>query len=380
MKVMVEGVGMVKVERHYEKGLADLAAEAAFRAVDEAEGAKGIDYVVVSNALGALQDEQLDLGGYLATSLGLRGARALTVEAGEASGLAAVQVAASLVESGAAERALVVGVEKITEFPSSKAYRHLQMLYDSEGRSHYNLGFAADAAMLTRLYLDTYGVDRELLAYWPAMMHGNAKENPYAMLNFAIKPDKVSKALIMADPVTLMETFPLGDGAAALVLSGGDSGARPLARIAGIESSTGLGSLELSEDPMSIDSVAEAYKRLQSLTGADNFDFVELHDPFTIMALLILETIGLAPRGKAAEMVAQGAFSPTGRGPVANPSGGLKARGHPIGATGVYQVAEASLQVAGRFPGVQVRGAKRGLVISVNGLGSNAYAALVEGV
>ncbi|MGC9210140.1 MAG: thiolase family protein [Acidilobus sp.] len=379
VEVMVEGVGMVKVERHYDKGLTDLAAEAAFKAIDEA-GAKTVDYVVVSNALSPLQDEQLDLGGYLATSLGLRGARALKVEAGEASGLAAVQIASSLIESGMAGRVLVVGVEKVTEFPSAKTYRHLQMVYDAESRAHYNVGFAADAAMLTRLYLDTYGVDRELLSYWPALMHNNAKENPYAMLNFAIKPDRVSKALMIADPLTLLDTFPLGDGAAAIVLSDKDSSSRPIAKITAIESATGLGSIELSDDPLTIDSVAEAYKRLQSLAGVDSFDFIELHDSFTIMALLILETIGLAPKGKAAELVAEGRFSPTGSGPVANPSGGLKARGHPIGATGVYQVAEAALQVAGKFPGVQVRGARRGLVISMNGLGSTAFTALVEGV
>ena len=128
--------------------------------------------------MATLQDEQLDLGGYLATSLGLRGVRALTIEAGEASGLAAAQVAASLIESGMADKVLLVGVEKITEFPSGKAYRHLQMIYDSESRSYYNVGFAADAAMLMRLYMETYGVDRELLSYWPALMHNNAKENP----------------------------------------------------------------------------------------------------------------------------------------------------------------------------------------------------------
>ncbi|MGC9071882.1 MAG: thiolase family protein [Acidilobus sp.] len=377
---MVEGAGMVKVERHYEKGLADLAAEAAFRAIDEAGGAKGVDYVVVSNALAPLQDEQLDLGGYLTTSLGLRGARSLTVETGEASGLAAVQVASSLIESGMADKVLVIGVEKVTEFPSAQTYRHLQMIYDAESRAHYNVGFAADAALLTRLYLDTYNVDRELLSYWPTLMHNNAKENPYAMLNFAIRPDRVLKALTIADPLTLLDTFPLGDGAAALVLSGKDSSSRPVARISAVESATGLGSTELGDDPLTIDSVAEAYKRLQSLVGYDSFDFIELHDSFTIMALLILETIGLAPKGKAAELVAQGSFSPTGNGPVANPSGGLKARGHPVGATGVYQVAEASLQVAGKFPGIQVRGAKRGLVISMNGLGSTAFAATIEGV
>ena len=381
MVVLVDGVGMTKVERHYDRGLHDLAAEAAFRAIDMAGGAKGIDYIVVANALAELQDEQLDLAGYLTSYLGLTGARSLRVEAGEASGLAAVSVAYSLLESNLADRVLVVGVEKITEFPSSKAYRHLQMVYDSESRAYYNVGFAADAALLMRMYMDTYGVDRNVMAYWPTLMHNNAKENPYAMLNFAIKPERVPKAQVIADPITLLDTYPLGDGAAALVLSNRDSSTSPLAKLVAVESSTGLGSLEASDDPLILDSVAEAYKRLQAAASVDSVDFVEVHDSFTITGLLILESIGLAPRGKAAQMVSEGWFWPnTGKGPVANPSGGLKARGHPIGATGVYQVAEAALQVAGKFPGVQVRGARRGLVVSMNGLGSNAYVALVEGV
>jgi len=376
----IEGVGMVKVERHYEKGLFDLASEAAFSAIDQAGGASGIDYIIASNALGEVQDEQLDLGGYLASELGLRGVRSLRVEAGEASGLAALAIANSLIESNMADRVLVVGVEKVTEFQSAKVYRHLQMLFNSNSRSFYNAGFAADAGLLTRVYLDTYDVDRELLSYWPALMHSNAKENPYAMLNFALKPDKVSKSQVMADPVTLLDTFPLGDGAAALVLSSKDSVNNPLAKVSAIESATGLGSMELSDDPLTIDSLTEAYRRLQNVTSFESVDVIELHDSFTIMGVLTLETLGLAPKGKAPELIANGAFSINGRGPVVNPSGGLKARGHPIGATGVYQAAEVALQVAGRFPGLQVRGAKRGLAISMNGLGSNSYVALMEGV
>ncbi len=380
MDVMIEGVGMTKIERLYDKGLHQLAAEAAFKALDEAGGPSGVDYLVVSNALSPVQDEQLDLAAYLATSLGLRGVRALKVEAGEASGLAAVATAYSLIESNMADKVLVVGVEKVTEYQSSKAYRQLQMLYDSESRSFYNVGFAADAAMLTRLYMDTYNVDRELLSYWPALMHSNAKENPYAMLNFAIKPDRVSKAQIIADPITLLDTYPLGDGAAAVVLSSKDSSRNPLAKLDAVESATGLGSIELMDDPLIIDSLVEAYKRLQNLASVDNIDVIELHDSFTIMGLLTLESLGLSPRGKAAEMIASGDFSIKGRGPVVNPSGGLKARGHPIGATGVYQLAEVALQVAGRFPGVQVKNARKGLAISMNGLGSSSYIALVEGV
>jgi len=228
--------------------------------------------------------------------------------------------------------------------------------------------------------MDTYNVDREVMSYWPALMHSNAKENPYAMLNFAIKPDKVAKSQILADPITLLDSYPLGDGAAAIVLSNKDMSTSPIAKISAVESSTGYGSIELSDDPLLFDSLSEAYRRISNIADTSNLDFIEIHDSFTITAMVILETLGLAKRGKAAELVSTGYFSPGGKGPLANPSGGLKARGHPLGATGVYQIAESSLQIANKFPGIKVNNAKKGLVVSLNGLGSSSYVALVEGV
>jgi len=380
MVVYVEGVGMTKIDRHYDYSLKDLAANAAFAAIEQAGGIDGIDYLVFSSSLSPLQDNQLDTASYLATSLGLRGIKALNVEAGEASGLAAISVAKSLLESHQADKVLVIGAEKLNEFVSFKVYKQLQMLYDGDTKSFYNIGYAGDAAILMRLYMDTYNVDREVMSYWPALMHSNAKENPYAMLNFAIKPDKVAKSQILADPITLLDSYPLGDGAAAIVLSNKDMSTSPIAKISAVESSTGYGSIELSDDPLLFDSLSEAYRRISNIADTSNLDFIEIHDSFTITAMVILETLGLAKRGKAAELVSTGYFSPGGKGPLANPSGGLKARGHPLGATGVYQIAESSLQIANKFPGIKVNNAKKGLVVSLNGLGSSSYVALVEGV
>ncbi|AFZ70264.1 acetyl-CoA acetyltransferase [Caldisphaera lagunensis DSM 15908] len=380
MVVYVEGVGMTKIDRHYDYSLKDLAAKAAFNAIDQSGGADGIDYLIFSSSLASLQDSQLDSASYLATSLGLKGVRALNIEAGEASGLAAISVAKSLLESHQADKVLVVGAEKLNEFVSSKVYKQLQMLYDGDTKSFYNIGFAGEAALLMRLYMDTYNINRDTMSYWPALMHSNAKENPYAMLNFAIKPDKVAKSQILADPITLLDSYPLGDGAAAVVLSNRDVARSPIAKISAIESSTGYGSIEMSDDPLQFDSLSDAYRRISNIADLSNIDFIEIHDSFTITAMIILETLGFANRGKAAELVSTGYFSPGGKGPVANPSGGLKARGHPLGATGIYQIAESSLQVSGKFPGIKISNAKKGLVVSLNGLGSSAYVALVEGV
>ncbi|MEN2999850.1 MAG: thiolase family protein [Acidilobaceae archaeon] len=363
---------MEKVDRHYEKGVRDLAAGVATKAL---EGVDEVDYVIVASSLSYLQEPQLDLGAHLASSLGLRGSRAVNVEAGEASGLAAADVAAALLR-GKASRVLVVGVDKLTNFTSSETYAHLSLLYD-DSISAYSSGLGSIAGILMRLYMERYGVDRLTMAHWPALMHSNAKHNPYAMLRFAVAPEKVLEAMPMADPITLMDSFPLGDGAAAVLLESRPRDA--LAELVAVESAVGPASIAWSEDPLFIESLAHAFHRLSQRHEVGDVDLVELHDSFTITALMVLESMGLAERGKAAEAVASGRFSPNGDLPV-NLSGGLKARGHPIGATGVYQLAEVALQLAGSFPGLKVEGARKGLAVSVNGFGSSAYVAYLRGV
>jgi len=374
----ITGVGLVNVDRHYDKGIRGLAFEAASKALDSSMSSE-VDFIVVASSLSYLQEPQLDLASYIASSIGLRGARSIAVESGEASGLAAVMTAKTLVESGVASRVLVVGVDKVSDHPSWRAYKHLSMLYDTESDAFYSIGLGGVAGLLMRLYMHVYKVDRLTLAYWPALMHSNAKKNPYAMLRFSITPEKVLEAPPVAEPLTLLDTFPLGDGAAALVVEGSPSRGA-LAEIAAVESATGYQSVALSDDPLKIESLEVAYMRLVERTTLESIDVVELHDSFTIMGVLELETLRLAERGKAAEAVAQGYFSVGGGGPVVNPSGGLKARGHPIGATGVYQVAEVALQLAGEFPGLQVEGAKGGLVVSLNATGSSSYIAYLRSV
>jgi acetyl-CoA C-acetyltransferase/acetyl-CoA acyltransferase len=376
--VYITGVGLVNVDRHYDKSVRKLAFEASVAALDSSM-AESIDFIVVASSLSYLQEPQLDLASYIASSMGLRGVRSIAVESGEASGLAAVMTAKSLVDSGSASRVLVVGVDKLSDHPSWRVYRNLSMLYDSESDAFYSIGLGGVAGLLMRLYMDVYKVDRQTLAYWPALMHSNAKANPYAMLRFAITPEKVLEAPPVAEPLTLLDTFPLGDGAAAIVVEG-RAGGGAIAEIVAIESSTGFQSIALSDDPLKIESLETAYRRLVERVDVKDVDVVELHDSFTITGILELETLRLAERGKAAEAVAQGNFSIGGEGPVVNPSGGLKARGHPIGATGLYQVAEIALQLSGEFPGLKVEGARGGLAVAVNAMGSSSYVAYLKAV
>ncbi len=375
MKIYVTGTGAVKIGRHYNLGLRDLAFKAAVEALDESK-VDSVDYVVVTSSLSYLQAAQLDLASYIASNLGFHGIRALTIEAGEGSGLAGLEVAVSLIKSEEASRVLLIGVDKLTEHPSGPTYEMLQALYDTESEAYYNIGHAGVAGLLMRLYMERYNVDRYTLAYWPAMMHMHAKENPHAMLPFAVSPEKVVSAMPVADPVTLLDAFPLGDGAAALILESGDEGTEnPLAEVECVVSSTGMPSPALRDDPLDLEAVRTILGR--SIDPL-NVDVIELHDSFSIYGILQLEALGLVEKGKAAEKVMQGYFTREGEGPLVNPSGGLKARGHPIGATDIYKLVEISRILGGKWPGVSRGNEKRGLVLSMNAAGSSARLAILS--
>lgn len=369
--VSVRGVGLTRVDRHYNRGVHDLALEAAEKAMEDG---RLPDYVVVASAVSYILHPQLDLASYVASNIGVLGARTLSIEAGEASGLAALMAAYRLVKSESA-RVLVVGVDKLSDEPTSKVYSALKHVYYRYGDAVYKIGHAAIAGILASIYMERYGVDRETLSYWPAVMHSHGKENPYAMLRFAVKPEKVSTGMPVAYPLTLLDSFPLGDGAAALLLEPGNAG---MASIEAVESSMGAASIAFRDDPLWIESVGEAWRRALDRAGGGRVDVVELHDSYSIMGILILESMRLTERGKAAELMAEGYFTVGGDGPLVNPSGGLKARGHPVGATGLYMAAEIAMQLSGSFPGVKAEDARMGAAISINGHGSSAYAAILR--
>ncbi|MEM0340327.1 MAG: thiolase family protein [Acidilobaceae archaeon] len=371
----IVGVGLTQVDRHYDKGLKDLALEAATKALESTElNREDIDFVLIASSVSYLQTRQLDLASYITSSIGLRRARALSVEAGEASGLASAQVALSLIKSGLAENVLIVGIDKLSDVTSSRAYELLSHLHDVDYEGYYELGFGAVAGILARMYMKRYNVDRLTLAYWSTLMHANAKNNPYAMLKFSIRPEAVLDAPPIAEPLTLLDVPPISDGAAAVVLSAKSRSS--LARLVDVESATSFPSVALQEDPLKIESLELAFARLKTKREIEAIDVLEIHDSSSITGILILESLGLANRGEAAKMLAEGYFS--NEGPLVNLSGGLKARGHPIGATAVYQLAEVAMQIAGTFPGRKAQDAQRGLVVSLNAHGSSSYIAYLD--
>ncbi len=376
--VYVVGAGLTKVGNHWDKSLRHLAVEASLMALEDY--GKDVDYIVVANALSGVVSGQENLGSYVATHLGKVGLPAVKVEAAGASGGAAVLVARGLISSGLADRVLVVGVEKLTDYTSLEdSNSALSTVIDSEYEAFPGGTLDAMHAMVMRAYMNKYGLSKEEFSYLPLLMHENAVDTPHAQLRFKLKPQSYASSPVIAEPLNMLDLAPVGDGAAAIVLSKEVDGKNGNAEIVSSGQATDSISIYRRKDLTEMPSIKAAYER--ALERAPDFkpDFYIIHDYSSVMGYIAVEELGLAQRGKASQLFSSGEARRDGSTPI-NPEGGLKARGNPVGATGVYQVAEAYLQVTGRAEGWQVQGARSGLTLSVGGVGSNSVVHLIRGM
>jgi len=373
------GTGILKVGDYWEKSLRNLAAEASILAIDDAGGVS-VDYVVIANSLSGVVNGQENLGSYVVSRLNLKGVPALKVEAANASGAAAVIVANSLIKSGEAQRVLVVGVEKMTDYTSLEdSNAALSTLIDSEYEAFHGATLDSLHALLMREYLRKYGIKREDFSYFPILMHENAVDTPHAQYRFKINLEAYMSSPLVAEPISMMDVPGPSDGAAAIVLSEKNEGPNGSIKISSFGQATDRISLYSRKSVLEMPSIRMALNRATSKLNGFKPDFYIIGEYSSVMGYIATEELGLAERGKAYKLFMDGEAKRSGSVPI-NPEGGSKARGDPIGATGVYQLAEAYLQLTGRAQGWQVSGARRALVLSIGGVGCNSVVHLVEGV
>lgn len=371
--VAILGIGQTDVDEHWNKSLRELAGEAALHALLDA-GREQVDGLFVGNMLSGSLNRQENLGVLVADWLGLRGAEAVKVEAACGSGGAAVRAGLLAVASGHMESALVVGVEKMTDRAGTSTTAALATAADADWEAAQGVSFVALNALIMQRYLHTYGWRRDDFAAFAINAHANAVHNPHARLPEAISARDYARARTVAAPITVLDASPTGDGAAALVLVPADSLPRhqPHLVLAGSALATDTLAIHDRAEALWL-SAAERSARLAyaqaGVTPAD-IDVFELHDAFTIMAALSLEACGFAERGQGPRLALDGDIAPTGRVPIAT-RGGLKARGHPVGATGVYQVVEVAQQLRGQAGATQVTGARVGMAQNIGGSGAS---------
>ncbi len=373
--VYVLGGGQTRFGELWESSLLGLIREA----VDQAIGNTGIlptdiDAVVIGNMLGGEAAEQAHLG-TLVSGLLPHHPPALRVEAACASGGLAIHTACAFLESGKAETVLVIGAEKLTDIPGDSVTGALMHAADAEKDAPSGLTFAGVFALTALSYMHTYAITRDDLSLVSFSSHRAAVSNPFAQFRREIPVETISKSPLIADPLRLLDCSPISDGAAAVILS---TRRESPVRIAA--SQLASESLSLIDRPgiTSFGSTRTAMSHALAEAGWDrnSIDCIELHDCFSVATLIHLEDLGYCEEGEAIRLFKQCDTESSGSLPV-NVSGGLKACGHPIGATGVKQVLDCYKQLTKQAPN-QVKGAARALAHNLGGVGATCTIHLLE--
>ncbi len=371
--VWIAGAGMTRFGKRQES-LPDLMAEAARSALGAAQ-LEAPEALVVA----AMNPEEFigegNFASRIATYMGFAHVPALRVETATSSGAAAVYSAFASVAAGFYRSVLVVGGEKMTHLSTPRVSELIGRSVDPDERS-YGATMPALAALVTRVLMAKAGVTLKEISQVSVKNHAHGVLNPYAHFREPVTLDTVMESRIVADPLRLYHCCPISDGAAALVL-----GADPTpVRIAGIGQGTDTLAVRHRESLVSFRATRDAARAAFRMAGfgPERVEVAEVHDAFAPFELVALEDLGLVPPGKAGRATLSGETALNGRLPI-NPSGGLKARGHPLAATGVGQIVELVWQLLGQASDRQVA-ARVGLAHSIGGLATNNWVTLLERV
>ncbi len=370
-KVYVSSAGFTKVGDHWEKSILDLAVEAARKAMKGSPKVKP-QQIFVGNMFSAVGSSQEHMGALLASALGLAGIPAFKIESACASGGSAFNLAYNLVKAGAIDSALVVGVEKMRDLEPEATSAALAMAESAEYTQFVGATFAALNGLLARYYMEKEGVSRDELSSIPVLDHANAVTADHAQFRKAITPEVVSRSGMVADPLRLFDCAPVGDGAAAVMLVNEKtaSGAKKkMVEVLGGRVATAEFSLYERKDMLDFRATRVAFKGAMADSGLaqTKLGLAEIHDAFSVVGALSLESMGFSKRGMGPKDAVQGKYSLGSDLPI-NTFGGLKARGHPVGATGMYQIAEVYLQLTDQAGKNQVENADYALTQNVGGV------------
>ena len=366
--VSIIGIGQLPVKKAYSQSLRQMGAAAVRLAMQDA-GVAQVDALFAGNMLSDELQNQKHIAALIADEAGLTGIEALQVRAATASGAAALRMAYFAIASGEAELVVAVGAEKMSQHAPTPA---LAKALDAQSEVPDGATLISKNAALMVQYQQTYGVPADGLAQFSVNAHTNALTNPNALFHKPISAQDVIDSRLISPPIRLFDCSPICDGAAAVVLAPSDQAAHfkdDSVRILASSVATDRFRSADRPEPLSLlaarNSANKAFSRA-GITVAD-VDFFEVHDAFSIMACLLLEAVGFARAGEGWKLAAAGEIGRNGRLPLST-FGGLKARGHPIGATALYQTCEIVLQLTGKAKANQVANAEIGLLQSVGGV------------
>jgi acetyl-CoA C-acetyltransferase len=365
----------------WEKSLRTIFVEPALLAIQDA-GVDKVDSLIVGSMSSGLFIGQEHLASLLADYLGYGPIPAARVESACASGGLALKMGYLEVASGLSDVVLVGGVEKMTDVTGNEATFALGTAADQEYEGFHGITFPGLYALMARAHMEKYGTTRQQLAMVAVKNHLNGSKNPLAQYPFQITVEAVLNSVLVADPLRVLDCSPITDGAAAVILAPLEMAKKlkkPVVKITGLGHATDTIALSGRKDITWLESVYLAGQQAYKMSGRKPQDihFVEVHDCFTIAEICVTEALGFVEKGKGGQAVEQGLTSIGGKIPV-NPSGGLKSKGHPVGATGVAQAVEVVKQLWGEAGDRQVKGARVGMTQNMGGSGGSCLVHIFE--
>ena len=383
--VAILGVGINKKWGElWEMSLRDIFVEAALNAVDDA-GVDHVDSMYVGCMSSGLFVGQEHLGCLMADYLGINPVPATRVESACASGGAAFRQGFIEVASGTSDIVLVGGVEKMTDVSGDEATYALSAASDMEYEAYHGITFPGLYALMARVHMERYGTTREQLAHVSVKNHKHGSFNPEAQYPFAISVEDVLGSVMVADPLRILDCSPITDGAAAVVLCPLEMARKiskqPLVKVLASAQASDSIALHSRSDLAWLEAVHQAGEKAYKMAGKTPKDIhlAEVHDCFSIAEILALEALSLVEKGKGGQAAESGMTALGGKVPV-NTSGGLKSKGHPVGATGVAQIIEITRQLRGSAGERQVEGARTGLTQNMGGTGGSSVVHILEAV
>ncbi|NIM59439.1 MAG: thiolase domain-containing protein [Candidatus Aminicenantes bacterium] len=380
-EVAVIGVGMTKWGELWEKSLRNIFVETALLALDDA-GVDKIDSMYVGSMSSGLFVGQEHIASLLADYLGQVPVPSARVETACASGGLALRLGFMEVASGMSDVVLVSGIEKMTDVSGYEATYALGTAADQEYEGYHGITFPGLYALMARAHMEKYGTTREQLALVAVKNHLNGSKNPLAQYPFEITVDSVLNSVMVADPLRVLDCSPITDGAAAVILCPVEMARKmkkPIVKITGSGHATDSISLSSRKDITWIEATYQAGKRAYAMANKkpEDIDILEVHDCFTIAEICVIEALGIVEKGKGGKAVEDEVTYLEGKIPV-NTSGGLKAKGHPVGATGVAQVIEIVKQLRGEAGKRQVKNPKVGMAQNMGGSGGSTVVHIFE--
>jgi acetyl-CoA C-acetyltransferase len=362
-KVYIANAALTQINRHYDKSLIDLAVNVVKKLEEGLTTNINPDIVVIANGYAEKTTNHTAIASKIALSLGIN-APAIRVENADASSGLATLTAFSLIKSGIANEVLLIGVEKMSDFPS----KYMNDILSSNLTDYeYHAGITPHAipALLMKLYMKKYNKDYEYFTSWPILMHSYGSENPYSYLKFPVDKKTIMESQIISEPLRLFDVGARADGAAALLLV---SEGRKNISEAQVELKKVVGSnFDIDWYNVSFPSIKYINNTLKE--DLKKIDILEIHDSYSINAALIIENLRLSREGES--------FNQLDSIIPINYSGGLKSRGYAGGATGIYQIGEIYLQMLHKFPGRKVDKAQLGAALITDDLGKTSYLALI---